>query len=132
MPADIIALGDGRQATYEVVGEGEPAIWFEGGPGFNAGLGRGDCEVLADRFRCYLVDPPGTGGTTPHDDKTRYGLKGTAAFYEDVRRTLALGAVTLLGHSWGGAVCRAYARAVPAGDAAVHRHRRVGRLPRGR
>ena len=115
MAAEIIALGDGRRATYEVVGEGEPAIWFEGGPGFNAALGRGDCEVLADRFRCYLVDPPGTGGTTPHDDKRRYGLKGTAAFFEDVRRTLALGAVTLLGHSWGGAVCLAYAALYPQG-----------------
>jgi proline iminopeptidase len=113
--ADIIALDGGRQATYEVVGEGDPAIWFEGGPGLNAALGRGDCEVLADRFRCYLVDAPGTGGSTPHQDKTRYGLMGTSAFYEDVRRTLKLGAVTLLGHSSGGAVCLAYAALYPQG-----------------
>jgi proline iminopeptidase len=115
MATDSIALGDGREATYEVVGRGEPAIWFEGGPGFNAALGRGDCAVLADRFRCYLVDPPGTGGTTPHHDTTRYGLLGTAAFFEDVRRALDLGPVTLLGHSWGGAVCLAYAALYPQG-----------------
>ncbi|HEY5168253.1 MAG TPA: alpha/beta fold hydrolase, partial [Thermoleophilia bacterium] len=105
MTTETLVLDDGRQATYEVVGHGEPALWFEGGPGFNAALGRGDCEVLADRFRCYLVDAPGTGGSTPPSDKREYGAKGSAAFYENVRRALHLPPVTLLGHSWGGTVC---------------------------
>jgi pimeloyl-ACP methyl ester carboxylesterase len=113
MAVETIELGEGRRATYEVVGEGEPAIWFEGGPGFNAALGRGDCEVLAGRFRCHLVDPPGTGGTTPQREPRGYGLRGTAAFYEEVRVALGLGRATLLGHSWGGAVCLAYAALYP-------------------
>ena len=99
MDTEIVALSGGRQATYEIVGEGDPAIWFEGGPGFNAALGGGDCEVLADRFRCYLVDALGTGGTTPPRDKRQYGAKGVARFYNEVRRALRLADVTLLGHS---------------------------------
>jgi hypothetical protein len=39
---ETLVLDDDRQVTYEVVGDGEPALWFEGGPGFNAALGRGD------------------------------------------------------------------------------------------
>ena len=113
MDAEIVALRGGRQATYEIVGEGDPAIWVEGGPGFNAALGGGDCEVLADRFRCYLVDALGTGGTTPPRDKRQYGAKGVARFYNEVRRALRLADVTLLGHSWGGTVCLAYAALFP-------------------
>jgi pimeloyl-ACP methyl ester carboxylesterase len=113
MTTEILALDAERQATYEIVGQGEPALWFEGGPGFNAALGRADCEVLADRFRCYLIDAPGTGGTTAPVDKREYGAKGTAAFYEEVRQALGLGPVTLLGHSWGGTVCLAYAALYP-------------------
>ncbi len=108
-----VRLDGGREATYEVVGSGEPAIWFEGGPGFNAAMGRADCEVLADRFACYLIDAHGTGGSTPPRDARDYRAAGTARFYDDARRALGLGAVTLLGHSWGGTVCLTYAALFP-------------------
>ena len=106
-------LDGGRQATYEVVGAGEPALWVEGGPGFNAAMGRADCELLGDRFACYLVDAHGTGGSTPPRDARDYRAGGTARFYDEVRRALGLGRVTLLGHSWGGTVCLTYAALFP-------------------
>jgi len=108
-----VRLDDGREATYEVLGEGEPALWFEGGPGFNAAMGRADCELLADRFAFYLVDAHGTGGSTPPADRRDYRAAGTARFYDDVRRALGLGPVTLVGHSWGGNVCLTYAALFP-------------------
>ena len=113
MSVRTVRLDGGRQATYEVVGSGEPAIWFEGGPGFNAAMGRADCELLGDRFECYLIDAHGTGGSTPPDDPADYRAEGTARFYEEVRRALGLGPVTLLGHSWGGTVCLTYAALFP-------------------
>ena len=113
MSVRTVRLDRGRQATYEVVGSGEPALWFEGGPGFNAAMGRADCELLTDRFECYLIDAHGTGGSTPPDDPADYRAAGTARFYEEVRRALGLGAVTLLGHSWGGTVCLTYAALFP-------------------
>jgi proline iminopeptidase len=113
MTTMVVSLGEERQATYEVIGDGEPALWFEGGPGFNAALGRADCELLGDLFRFYLIDAPGTGGTSPQRDKRQYGPKGTAAFYEEMRLALGLPAVTLVGHSWGGTVCLAFAALYP-------------------
>ena len=106
-------LDGGREATYEVVGSGEPAIWFEGGPGFNAAMGRADCQLLDDRFECYLIDSHGTGGSTPPNDPLDYRAEGTAHFYDEVRHALGLGPVTLLGHSWGGTVCLTYAALFP-------------------
>jgi len=113
MSVRTVRLDDGREATYEVTGSGAPALWFEGGPGFNAAMGRADCELLGDRFECYLVDAHGTGGSTPPQDPADYRAAGTARFYEEVRRALGLGPVTLLGHSWGGTVCLTYAALFP-------------------
>lgn len=113
MNVQTVQLDDGRKATYEVVGSGEPAIWFEGGPGFNAAMGRADCQLLGDRFECYLIDAHGTGGSTPPLDPLDYFADGTARFYDEVRRALGLGPVTLLGHSWGGTVCLTYAALFP-------------------
>lgn len=108
-----VQLDGDRQATCEVVGSGEPAIWFEGGPGFNAAMGRADCQLLGDRFECYLIDAHGTGGSTPPKDPLDYRAEGTASFYDEVRRALGLGPVTLVGHSWGGTVCLTYAALFP-------------------
>jgi len=113
MSVRTVQLDAGRQATYEVVGSGEPALWFEGGPGFNAAMGRADCELLGDRFECYLVDAHGTGGSTPPKDPRDYRAAGTARFYEEVRRALGLDPVTVLGHSWGGTVCLTYTALYP-------------------
>jgi proline iminopeptidase len=108
-----VELGDGRIATYEIVGDGEPLLMFVGGPGFAASFMRPDAELFADRFRSYLIDPPGSGGSTPPADKNDYGFEGHARFYEDVRAALNLGEVSLLGHSFGGGVAVAYAAMFP-------------------
>jgi proline iminopeptidase len=107
-------LGEGRVAEFERVGEGSPLLWFEGGPGLNASLGRTDVEALpAGRFAGYLIEPPGSGRSTPPADPTGYGLLEQAAFYEEVRQALGLGPVTVFGHSWGGAVALAFAALFP-------------------
>jgi pimeloyl-ACP methyl ester carboxylesterase len=33
-----VELGEGREAAYEVIGEGAPLLYFQGGPGFSAAL----------------------------------------------------------------------------------------------
>ncbi len=60
----------------------------------------------------YLVDAHGTGGSTPPRDARDYRAGGTAR-YDQVRRALGLGRVTLLGHSWGGTVYLTYAALFP-------------------
>ncbi len=114
MSVRTVQLDDGREATYEVVGTGEPAIWFEGGPGFNAAMGRADCELLGDRFECYLIDAHGTGGSTPPDDPR--GLQRRQARRASTKKCAARSGSApsrLLGHSWGGTVCLTYAALFP-------------------
>jgi proline iminopeptidase len=108
-----VDLGDGRRAAYEVIGDGAPLLYFQGGPGFSAALLRRDAELLADRFAVYLIDPAGSGGSTPPGDPSEYDHIGHARFYEEVRRALAVGPATIMGISFGGIVALTYASLYP-------------------
>jgi proline iminopeptidase len=101
---DTVELGDGRRAAYEVVGEGDPILYFQGGPGFSASLLRDEAALLADRFAVYLIDPHGSGGSSPPADPSLYDHIGHARFYDEVRRALGLGEVTAMGISFGSIV----------------------------
>jgi len=104
----------GGEASVDVVPGGQARLlWFEGGPGFNATLGRPDVALLSERVTGYLIDAPGAGGSTPPASEQGYTAAATAAFYEQVRRALGLGRVTVAGHSWGGTVALYYAAAFP-------------------
>jgi proline iminopeptidase len=115
MPAlsDSIDLGDGRHAAYEVVGDGEPLLYFQGGPGFSAALLRDDAELLSDRFAVHLIDPPGSGGSTAPSDPALYDHIGHARFYEEVSRALGVGTATIMGTSFGGIVALTYTSLFP-------------------
>jgi pimeloyl-ACP methyl ester carboxylesterase len=111
--AETVDLGDGRRATYEVMGRGEPLLTFVGGPGFPASFIRPDADLLAERFMCFLIDPHGSGGSTPPNDHAAYDHLGHARFYDDVRRALKLDRVTVHGVSFGGTVALTYAALFP-------------------
>jgi pimeloyl-ACP methyl ester carboxylesterase len=110
---DTVALGGGRRASYEVIGSGEPAIYFQGGPGFSASLLRDDARLLADVFAVHLIDPPGVGESSPPEDPSQYDHIGHARFYDEVRRALGIEAATILGVSFGGTVAVTYAALFP-------------------
>jgi pimeloyl-ACP methyl ester carboxylesterase len=111
--AEIVQLEGGRRASYEVVGSGEPVLAFPGGPGLPAAIVRDDAELLADRFASYLIDPHGTGDSTPPAGVREYDHLGTARFYDEVRRALGLDRVSVLGVSFGGTVALTYAARYP-------------------
>ncbi len=108
-----VDLGDGRQAAYEVIGNGEPLLYFQGGPGFSAALLRPEARLLADHFAVYLIDPAGSGGSTPPNDRSQYDNLGHARFYDEVRRALGVGHATIMGVSFGGIVAMTYASLFP-------------------
>jgi pimeloyl-ACP methyl ester carboxylesterase len=108
-----VELQHGRQATYDIIGGGESALLFPGGPGAAASYMRRDAELLSDTFTCYLIDPHGSGGSTPPGSPEGYSPEGHARFYNEVRAALGLEHVTVLGHSFGGGVALAYAALFP-------------------
>ena len=108
-----VRLPDGRSATYEVLGSGPPLLSFVGGPGLPARFMRPDARLFAERFSCYLIDPHGSGGSTPPREDAAYDFEGHARFYEEVRRALDLGPVSVHGVSFGGTVAVTYAALFP-------------------
>jgi len=111
--AEIVELPQGRVASYEVIGEGKPMLYFQGGPGYSASLLRDDAELLADRFAVHLIDPPGSGRSTPPDDSSQYNHLGHARFYEEVRQGLGVERATIMGISFGSLVALTYAALFP-------------------
>jgi len=110
---ETVELSHGRRASLRVVGDGEPLLWFPGGPGMSAEYLVPAAELLADRFRLHLLDPPGSGESTPPEDPIGYHPLGHARFYDDVRRALGLERAVIAGDSFGGTVALTYAATFP-------------------
>jgi len=108
-----VQLDHGREATVEVIGDGPPMFWFEGGPGLPARLSLPESELFADSFSVHLIDPHGSGGSTPPADPSQYDHIGHARFYDEVRRALGLREVTIAGLSFGGTVALTYTSLYP-------------------
>jgi proline iminopeptidase len=109
----VAALPGGRAASYQIIGSGRPALMLAGGPGFSASYMNGDAELLSDVLCSYLVDPHGSGSSTPPADAADYSPEGHARFYEEVRQALALPKVVVLGHSFGATTALTYAALFP-------------------
>lgn len=101
-PKNLIMTGsidpaDGGHAVVDIVGPGPPLFWFEGGPGFPADLGLPDVALLADRFTCYLINPPGVGGSRLASGQPAPDHLGHARLYEQILQALDLGPVLAIG-----------------------------------
>jgi proline iminopeptidase len=111
--ARFVELEGGRQASYEIVGTGDPLLLFMGGPGLPAEPMRADADLFSDRFCSYLIDAHGSGGSSPPADPSAYDHLGHARFYDEVRRALGLDRVSVGGVSFGGTVALTYAGLFP-------------------
>jgi proline iminopeptidase len=109
----VIGLADGRQASYEVIGTGRPTLMLPGGPGLGAEYMYDHAELFADTLESYLIDPHGSGRSTPPREASAYSAEGHAAFYHEVRQALGLGDVLVLGHSFGATTALTYAALFP-------------------
>src|SRR5687768_4833621 len=107
-----VTLDDGRVLSYETVGDGPLLVCHPGGPGFSSRY-FADLAGLADVRTLLLLDPRGTGGSSPAPDPQGYEIEDYVADLEELRRHLGLERFELLGHSHGGVVSMAYAAAHP-------------------
>lgn len=108
-----VGLPGGRIASYQMIGSGRPALMLPGGPGFTASYMNGDAELLSDVLCSYLIDPHGSGSSTPPADPADYSPEGHARFYEQVRQALGLPKLVVLGHSFGATTALTYAALFP-------------------
>jgi pimeloyl-ACP methyl ester carboxylesterase len=69
---------------------------------------RPDAELFADQLQSFLIDPHGSGESTPPSKPEGYTPAGHAQFYEEVRQALGLDRVVVFGHSFGASTALTY------------------------
>jgi pimeloyl-ACP methyl ester carboxylesterase len=114
MPAllvsDSVATPDGVQLHYQMLGAGSDTVVFiHGGPGESVGAYLPDLDSLLTRHRVLAYDQRGGGYSTPVAEPARLGIDQHVADLEVLRKALGMRHLTLLAHSWGGAVAIRYA-----------------------
>jgi proline iminopeptidase len=94
-------------------GRGAPVVVVHGGPGASHDYFLPYLLPLARHNRLVFVDERGSGKSEKLEDASRYTVEAMAQDVEAIRRTLALGKINLLGHSYGGVLAQAYAFRYP-------------------
>ena len=69
-------------------------------------------EQLSDNYRCFAINLPGFGGTTPLQKST---IQGHADFVQRELKALGVDTYTLVGHSMGGKIAIQVAANAPKG-----------------
>jgi proline iminopeptidase len=108
----LVSLEDGR-LFYEVVGRGDPIIVVHGGPGLDHSYLRPGLDVLASSHALVYYDQRGTGRSDFPLDSASINLAKFVSDIDDLRQVLGYERVTVLGHSFGGLIALAYAKAHP-------------------
>jgi proline iminopeptidase len=94
---------------YVTFGQGPPLVVVHGGPGADHTYFLPYLLPLARRHRLIFIDERGSGRSQRLQDTSRYTVEAMADDVEDLRVALKLGKISLLGHSYGGALAQAYA-----------------------
>src|SRR5579859_2734575 len=94
---------------YLSVGKGPPLLVLHGGPGNSHDYLMPWLVPLARTNRVVFIDERGSGRSTRLEDPAHYTIENMVDDVEAVREALELGKISLLGHSFGGALAQAYA-----------------------
>jgi len=99
----------GALIYYKVVGRGPTLLIVHGGPGASHDYFLPYLLPLMRTNRLVFIDERGSGRSSKFEDPKQYTIGNMVEDVEAVRSTLHLGRVSLLGHSYGGALAQAYA-----------------------
>src|SRR6059058_5791936 len=100
---------NGIMIYYKIMGRGEPLMIVHGGPGASHDYFLPYLLPLARHHKLVFIDERGSGRSQKLEDASGYTVENMVEDVEAVRVALRLGQVTLLGHSYGGALAQAYA-----------------------
>lgn len=113
---------DGVAIWYKLAGrKGAPTIaYLHGGPGYNAfAFEQSSGRLLESRFQVLYIDQRGCGRSGFHGSPSQYGMSKTVDDIEQIRASIGVGRLILLGHSFRGLVAAEYARRYPAHVSAI-------------
>ena len=100
---------NGVMIYYVALGRGEPLLIVHGGPGASHDYFLPYLLPLARHSRLIFIDERGSGRSQKLEDPSGYTVENMVEDVEAVRIALHLGKITLLGHSYGGALAQTYA-----------------------
>ena len=99
----------GALIYYEAAGRGAPLVIVHGGPGASHDYFLPYLLPLMRSNQLVFIDERGSGKSSKCSDPSQYTIANMVEDIEAVRQTLGLGKISLLGHSFGGALVQAYA-----------------------
>ena len=99
----------GALIYYEAVGRGTPLVIVHGGPGASHDYFLPFLLPLMRSNQLVFIDERGSGKSSKFEDPKQYTIANMVEDIEAVRQALGLGRISLLGHSFGGALVEAYA-----------------------
>jgi proline iminopeptidase len=108
-PTGKLAAVNGAKLWYESEGKGDPVVLISGGPGDTHAVFHPFFSRLAKTNRVIYYDPYGVGRSDRAKSPSEYHFSRDVDDLEGLRKTLGLGKITVLGHSYGGMVAQAYA-----------------------
>ena len=100
---------NGVMIYYKMLGRGAPLLIVHGGPGASHDYFLPYLLPLARRNKVVFIDERGSGRSQKLEDPSRYTVENMVEDVESVRQALGLGKISLMGHSYGGALAQAYA-----------------------
>jgi len=100
---------NGVMIYFYTLGRGKPLLILHGGPGASHDYFLPYLLPLARHNQLVFIDERGSGRSEKLEDASKYTVENMVEDVEAVRRGLNLGKISLLGHSYGGALAQAYA-----------------------
>ncbi|HYA24109.1 MAG TPA: proline iminopeptidase-family hydrolase [Terriglobales bacterium] len=100
---------NGVMIYYMSTGRGQPLIILHGGPGASHDYFLPYLLPMARYNRIIFIDERGSGRSQKLENPSGYTIENMVEDVEAVRQALGLGKISLLGHSYGGALAQAYA-----------------------
>ncbi len=94
---------------YKIIGHGDPLLIVHGGPGASHDYLLPHLLPLARTNQLIFIDERGSGRSEKLEDASQYTVENMVEDVENVRQSLHLGKINLLGHSYGGVLAQAYA-----------------------
>ena len=100
---------NGTELYVKRIGSGEPIIVVHGGPMLEHGYLLPHLSSLADTYELIFYDQRLSGRSAPQVDSASVRIATFVDDIEEIRLSLALERIHLVGHSWGGLLAMHYA-----------------------